>query len=163
MKKLLSLFALLLVFTGCNSVPTTNQPDAAQVARIAAMAESITAIGAQGFLARNPEALPNLIAIAEAIDLAIATKDAPPPSGLQSVISSAIGQFGGPYGALISLAVNGGMAFYKQFYSANVSSQLDKQPAFKAVLAGMARGLRSGVPVVAGSSEELDLVLRPAK
>lgn len=159
MKKIaILLFSML--FASCMSVAPGTTPDDIQVAKIAAMAESITAIGAQGVLVKSPESLPNLIAVAEVLEQALAVKDAPPPTQLQQLLSGAITQFGGPYGPLIALGVNGGLAFYRQFYAANTSSVLDKQPAFKAVLRGMARGLRTGTPVVAGSADELDLVLR---
>lgn len=163
MKTLLLAAVMLCALTGCQTRPTSTEPDPAQVARIAAMAEAVVSLGTQGVLAKNPEARRDLIAVAEAIEQAIAMPNAPEPSQLTGLITAAIAQFGGPYGALASLAVQGGLSFYRNFYAANTSSALDKQPAFKAVLHGLARGLRSGtVSVAAGSPvDDVDLVLKP--
>lgn len=147
---------------GCAAIARPRQADPAQVAQIASVAQSIAAIGAQGVLVKNPQARPQLAAVAEAIEQAIRVPNAPEPQYLQQLVVSAVGQLG-PYGQLAALAVQGGLAFYQSFYAANVSSALDKQPAFKAVLSGLARGIRDATVVPAASLQPVDLVLRPAR
>jgi hypothetical protein len=164
------LLSLLLLLPGCKTVPTSPQPDPAQVAQIAAVAESVVGFGVAAVLANNPEARPQLLAVAEAIEQATAQPWAPAPNNLIALVAQAAGQFGGPYGALASLAIQGGMEFYRQFYAANINAALDKQPAFKTVLVAMAKGIRqsTGTPAATaaappGAVAGVDLVLRAAR
>lgn len=167
-------FALIvgatLLFAGCASAPTGTNPDPAQVARISAVAGTLTQIGAAEVLRNNPDSRRELLAVAEAIEQAAALPDAPPPSHLTDLAATAAAKFGGPYGAVAGLALQSGFALYQRLYAANASTALDKRPAYRAVLTAMASGLRAAASPATASApprpDELtdaDLVLRAAR
>jgi hypothetical protein len=155
---------LSLVLVGCNVFKTTAKvPDPAQVAQISTVAQNVVGIGVQSVLAKNPDLKAQLIAIAELIEQATNQPDAPSPTNLISLVGSAVGAIGGPYGYVVQIALQGGLMFYQNFYAANVNSALDKQPAFKQVLLAMAKGIRDGTGAPAANPVQLDLVLKPAR
>lgn len=161
--------AVVFSYSSCHTAPTSQggAPDPQQVQKLTALANTVVSVGVAGVISKNPEVRPQLLAVAEAIEQALALPEAPPPLQLTQLISAAAGAVGGPYGSLVALAVNGGLSFYQSFYAANVNNQLDKQPAFKAILQSMSTGIRQGVSLVPASPvdflNEVDLVLKPAR
>lgn len=170
-----ALFALALglvnLMTGCASTSLAGaNADPEQVAKLSAVSATITQIGATAVLTNNPGARGQLIAVAEAIEQAAALPDAPAPTHLTDLVSTAAAKFGGPYGAIASLALQSSLALYQRLYVANQSNPLDKQPAFRAVLLAMASGLRAAASPATASSPpppadltDADLLLRPAR
>lgn len=134
-------FAFGLFLSACQTFSVAN-PDPAQVAKISGTAEMVVQLGASAALAKNPEARAYLLSVAEIIEQA-AAKDAPAPDNLTALITATASKYGGTYGALASLAVQGGVTLYQRLYQANVNSTIDTRPAYKAVLLAMAAGLRS--------------------
>ena len=158
-----------LMLGGCNSLVQQNGPvDPAQVAKLSAISRTIMQIGTASAVAKDPSIKEPLLAVAEVIEQAAAKPDAPQPSAVLNLASAAASKFGGPYGALAGLALQGGFSIYQQLYAANASTALDKQPAFKAVLLSLADGIRAGVAsteIPVASPPDLkpeDFVLRSA-
>jgi hypothetical protein len=143
---LLPVVALCALLVACSTPGGATAPaDPVQVAKLTLVAGVITEAGVAVALEKDPGSRAALLAVAEAIEQAAALPDAPAPSNLTGLVSAAAVKYGGPYGALAGIGLQAGLQIYSQLYQANATNALDKQPAFKAVLVALARGIRAGV------------------
>ena len=143
---LCSLISALCLFIACSTPGGASAPaDPAQVAKLSLVAGTITSAGVLVAIQEDPGSRQALLAVAEAIEQAAALPDAPAPSNLTGLVSAAAVKYGGPYGALAGIGLQAGLQVYSQLYQVNASNALDKQPAFKAVLTALARGIREGI------------------